>query len=222
MSVDGASEDIDESPRSNHLSYSATAPRAPFPSDDTPVEPALSASSVPRAGPSAVSGPHTDVLPSPRLEEIPTVLTQSIGPAPSSSMAAYASLVSKSKSDKQSTGSKRDRFEGMVLVGWEGLKLALKIVKEASDTVPSLKAAVGALLTVIEHIEVRHFQISKYRRNIQNCCVQKINDAQTDLSEIAEKVKTLAVIFESYQSRPAGLPPKVQGHLHAMSQSVIA
>jgi len=39
--------------------------------------------------------------------------------------------------------------------GWAALKAALKIVEKVSGALPPLQMAVGGLLVVIEHIDVR-------------------------------------------------------------------
>ena len=39
--------------------------------------------------------------------------------------------------------------------GWTALKEALKVVEKVSDALPPLKMAVGGLLVVIAHIDVR-------------------------------------------------------------------
>jgi hypothetical protein len=68
----------------------------------------------------------------------------------------YQSLLPSSPSPEHPAPSSRtEKMKEWGSTGWAALKAALKIVEKVSGALPPLQMAVGGLLVVIEHIDVR-------------------------------------------------------------------
>ena len=55
---------------------------------------------------------------------------------------------------RKASSENKSKYISVAETGWNGLKLALKILKEASSAFPPLQSAVGGLLEILKAIDV--------------------------------------------------------------------
>jgi hypothetical protein len=79
-------------------------------------------------------------------------------------------------------------------IGFQGLKTALTMVREAAD---ALKSVAGGLLGLIDIVEVRDFDC--FHCHLQHLCLQTTYQNQQDRAELERRIQALVSILKTHQ-----------------------